>query len=193
MHRSDSEESASPAEAGPAQHRREGLGALGLALITVSDTRSLADDRSGALTISLLEAAGHRVLSRSLVADEPARIEAAILAALAVPDCAAVLLTGGTGVSPRDGTPEVLARLWERELPGFGELFRWLSWQEIGPAAMLSRACAGQREGRLLVSLPGSPAAVRLALEGLLLPELGHLVAQLQKAEGPQTEGPAPR
>ena len=193
MHRSHSEESASQSEPSPAQHRREGLVALGLALITVSDTRTLANDRSGALAISLLEAAGHRVLSRSLVPDEPAHIEAAILAAIAAPDCAVVLLTGGTGVSPRDGTPEVLARLWERELPGFGELFRWLSWREIGPAAMLSRACAGQREGRLLVALPGSPAAVRLALEDLLLPELGHLLAQLRKAEGPQTDGPAPR
>jgi len=173
-------------EASAARHRREGAGALGVALITVSDTRDLASDRSGALAIGLLEAAGHRVLSRSLVPDEPPRIEAAILAALAGPDCAAVILTGGTGVSPRDGTPEVLARLWERELPGFGELFRWLSWQEVGAAAMLSRACAGQRAGRLLVALPGSPAAVRLALESLLLPELGHLIGQLRKVEGPK-------
>jgi molybdenum cofactor biosynthesis protein B len=172
-----------------AQHRREGPAAVGLALITVSDTRALASDRSGALAAELIEAAGHRVLSRGLVPDEPAQIEAAILAAIAQPDCAAVILTGGTGISPRDGTPEVLARLWQRELPGFGELFRWLSWQEVGPAAMLSRACAGQRAGRLLVALPGSPAAVRLGLEALLLPELSHLIGQLRKAEGPQAEG----
>jgi molybdenum cofactor biosynthesis protein B len=173
----------------PAQHRREGPRSLGIALITVSDTRALADDRSGALAIELLEAAGHGVVSRSLVPDDAARIEAAILAALARPECAVVILTGGTGISPRDGTPEVLARLWERELPGFGELYRWLSWQAVGAAAMLSRACAGQRAGRLLVALPGSPAAVRLGLEALLLPELSHLIGQLRKAEGPHAEG----
>jgi molybdopterin adenylyltransferase len=185
MQPSDSGKGIPEPEPSPVQHRREGPASLGLALITVSDTRDLASDRSGALAIGLLEAAGHRVLSRSLVPDEPARIESAILVALAAPDCAAVILTGGTGISPRDGTPEVLARLWERELPGFGELFRWLSWRDVGAAAMLSRACAGQRGGRLLVALPGSPAAVRLALADLLLPELGHLIGQLREAKGP--------
>ncbi|MBM4116216.1 MogA/MoaB family molybdenum cofactor biosynthesis protein [bacterium] len=177
------------AASGRQQHRREGPRALGVALITVSDSRSGASDHSGALAERLLLAAGHHLVARHLVPDDPERIEGAVLGALATVDCSAVILTGGTGVSPRDRTPEVLAGLWERELPGFGEFFRRLSWEEIGSAAMLSRACAGLREGRLLVALPGAPAAVRLGLERLLLPELGHLVGQLRRVEGAQREG----
>ena len=167
------------------EHQRCALPGLGVIVVTVSDTRTLATDRSGALAAELVTAAGHRLLDRVLVPDEPARIDDAVEAALAAPDCSAALFTGGTGVSPRDRTADVVARHFERELPGFGELFRMLSWQEIGAAAMLSRAAAGVRGDRLLVALPGSPAAVRLALEKLLLPELGHLVGELRKREGP--------
>jgi molybdenum cofactor biosynthesis protein B len=147
-------------------------------VITVSDTRSLADDTGGALVCELLEAAGHRVALRELVKDDAGAIRAAFERALASTDCAAVILTGGTGIAPRDVTPEAVAPLLERPLPGFGELFRMLSYQEIGAAAMLSRACAGRVGRAILVCLPGSEHAVRLAVEKLLLPELGHLVRE---------------
>jgi molybdenum cofactor biosynthesis protein B len=163
------------------QHRREAPASLGIAVITVSDTRDLETDRSGALIVEYLEAAGHRLTSRGIVPDEPAAIEAAALAAL--PGCDVLILTGGTGLSPRDRTVEVVESLCERPLPGYGELFRMLSWEEIGAAAMLSRACAGVREGRLLVATPGSPGAVRLAMEKLLLPEMGHVIRELGKRE----------
>lgn len=168
------------------QHRAAAPEHLRAALVTVSDTRGRADDRSGDLIVARLEAAGHTLSSRALVPDEPADIEAALRAALADPGCHAVLLTGGTGISPRDRTADVVADFCDRLLPGFGELFRLLSFEEIGAAAMLSRALAGVGDGRLVVALPGSPAAVRLALDRLLLPELGHIIHELNKREGPR-------
>jgi len=150
-------------------------------VITVSDTRSLADDTGGALVCELLEAAGHRVALRELVEDDVEAIRAALGRALAAADCAAVILTGGTGIAPRDVTPEALVPLFDREIPGFGELFRALSYAEIGAAAMLSRALAGIARGRLVVGLPGSRAAIRLAVEKLLLPELPHLAGEAAK------------
>ena len=147
------------------------------AVITVSDTRSLETDAGGDLLVRLIESAGHRVVFREIVADDAADIRAAALRALAG-DCRAVLLTGGTGIAPRDVTPEALRPLLDRELPGFGELFRVLSYQEIGAAALLSRALAGLRGGKLLFALPGSRGAIRTALEKLVLPELGHLAGE---------------
>lgn len=152
-------------------------------MITVSDTRTLADDSGGALVCELLEGGGHRVASREIVKDDVAAIRAALGSALASPDCAAVILTGGTGVAPRDVTPEAVAALLETPLPGFGELFRQLSFAEIGAAAMVSRALAGLARGKPVFALPGSRAAVRLGLERLILPELGHLVGEASKRQ----------
>ena len=151
-----------------------------VAVVTLSDSRSPVDDRTGDTIVALLEAAGHSVAGRELVREDPPAIRAALEAALAGPE-QAVILNGGTGIAPRDSTPEIVAPLLECELPGFGELFRQLSFREIGAAAMLSRALAGVARGKLLFALPGSKAACRLALERLILPELGHLVGELRK------------
>lgn len=170
---------------GHQRHRAEAPERLGVAVITVSDTRTPASDSSGALIVSYLEEAGHAVRARRIVADETAAIEAAVKESLIAPDCDVILLTGGTGVSPRDRTPELVSALADRILTGFGELFRMLSWEEIGAAAMLSRAVAGVKGGRLMVAMPGSTGAVRLAMEQLLLPEMGHIIRELRKPEGP--------
>ena len=163
------------------EHRERGPAQLPVVVITVSDTRTAADDTGGALLVELLEKAGHRVVGRAIVRDEVDAIRAAVDAAIGRDDVRAVLLTGGTGIAPRDVTPEALAPLLERQIPGFGELFRALSYTEIGSAAMLSRALAGIARGRLVVGLPGSRAAIRLALEKLLLPELPHLAGEAAK------------
>jgi molybdenum cofactor biosynthesis protein B len=151
------------------------------AVLTVSDTRTLETDTGGALVAELLEAAGHPLVSRVIVPDDPEAIRRAALEALAGPDARALIVTGGTGVAPRDVTPDALEPLLQRVVPGFGELFRMLSWQEIGSAALLSRALAGLRDGRAVFVLPGSRGAVRLAMEKLVLPELGHLVGEAAK------------
>jgi molybdenum cofactor biosynthesis protein B len=168
------------------EHRRGAAKELAAVVITVSDTRTLADDSGGALLVELLEGAGHRVVDRCLVRDEVDAIRAAIDAAVMRDDIHAVLLTGGTGIAVRDVTPEALEPILDRVIPGFGELFRMLSYQEIGSAALLSRALAGTARGRVVVALPGSRAAIRLAVEKLLLPELPHLAAEAAKgARGP--------
>lgn len=149
------------------------------AVITVSDTRRGKADRGGALVESMIEQAGHRVGVRAWVKDEPREIRRAAAAALARRDVDCVILTGGTGLSPRDQTPESLDDLIEKPLPGFGELFRVFSFEQVGPAAWLSRASAGIARGRLVVTLPGSTAAVELALRQLLLPELVHAMRAL--------------
>lgn len=162
--------------------------AVRVAVVTVSDTRTHETDEGGALVASLAHQAGFSVVARTLIPDEPAAIRACIQALTdRVPLAAStsgpphvVLLTGGTGVAPRDGTVDVLAPLFQRPLDGFGELFRMLSFAEIGSAAMLSRACAGILPGGVAVFvMPGSLAAIRLAMQRLILPELGHLVGEL--------------
>ncbi|MFN8589220.1 MAG: MogA/MoaB family molybdenum cofactor biosynthesis protein [Candidatus Eisenbacteria bacterium] len=152
---------------------------VGVAIVTVSDTRGPHDDGSGARAHEMFEHAGHEVVQRAWVRDEIPAIRKAVRALLKRADVDAVLVTGGTGVAPRDVTPEALAPLFSRELPGFGELFRAKSVAQVGAAAWLSRATAGVASGRLLVVLPGSTAAVELALESLLLPELAHAVRLL--------------
>jgi molybdopterin adenylyltransferase len=164
------------------EHREHSPDCVACAVVTVSDTRTLADDRSGSTIVELLEAAGHRVAERTLVPDEPAALEATVRELVSRPDILAVLVTGGTGVAPRDQTPDTLTRLFSKELPGFGELFRMLSYQEIGAAAMLSRACGGLIDRTAVLLMPGSTPAVRLAMERLILPELGHLVKLAGKA-----------
>jgi molybdenum cofactor biosynthesis protein B len=167
-------------------HRAAAPPAAGIrvAVIAVSDTRTLQTDLGGALAQTLTEQAGFQVTARELVADEPARITALVRERLAAGRTDVVLLTGGTGVSPRDGTIEAVAPLLDRRLDGFGELFRMLSFAAIGPAAMLSRALAGSAGQVAIFVLPGSPAAVELALTRLILPELTHLVAQLRGPAG---------
>lgn len=159
---------------------------VGCAIVTVSDTRGRADDKSGAVLQERLERGGHGVVSRDWVRDEIAAIRRSVRAALARRGVDVVLVTGGTGVAPRDVTPEAVAPLVGRWLPGFGELFRVLSYREVGSAAWLSRAAAGVARGKLLVILPGSPAAVRLAADRLLVPELAHaarLLGRLKPGE----------
>lgn len=179
MHRGHDPEGGAEAErAGLRAHRRAAPARVPTAVLTVSDTRTLETDAGGALVAELLEGAGHPVASRAIVPDEAAAIASALEEALARDEVRAVIATGGTGVAPRDVTPEAMAPLLERTVPGFGELFRALSFEEIGSAALLSRALCGLARGRVVFALPGSRGAVRLAMERLVLPELGHLVEQ---------------
>ena len=152
-------------------------------VLTVSDSRDQATDYSGALIKELLSANGHEVAGYALVRDEPAEITSVLRACLATRAIQVVIVSGGTGIAARDGTYEVVSALLEKKLDGFGEIFRFLSFQEIGSAAMLSRAVAGVVGGKAIFSLPGSRAAVDLALQRLILPELGHLAAQLHGHE----------
>jgi molybdopterin adenylyltransferase len=158
------------------QHREAARPVLRFAVVTLSDTRTLAEDRSGQLLVDSMSSGGHTLVARRIIRDELAEIQSVVTELCALPDLDVLLLTGGTGVSPRDQTPEAVAPLLEMTLPGFGELFRMLSYAEIGPAAMLSRALAGRIGQVLVFCLPGSTNAVRLAAEKLLLPELPHLV-----------------
>lgn len=166
---------------GHREHRDNALRAISLAVVTVSDTRTEATDESGALIRALCEKAGHTVAAYHLVPDEPDRLRAALSDLLARPDVKAVLINGGTGISARDRTFETISAALERRIDGFGELFRSLSYEEIGAAAMLSRAVAGLASGVAIFSMPGSPGAVRLAMEKLILPEIGHVVAEATK------------
>jgi len=158
---------------------RTAVPAMRAAVITASDTRTSATDTSGALLAAGLGAAGIEVVDRRIVKDELSALTAAIPRAIAA-GADVVLVTGGTGVAPRDVTPEALQALGARELPGFGELFRALSFAEIGAPAMLSRATAATLGRAIVFALPGSPDACRLALTRLVLPELHHLVHQLR-------------
>jgi molybdopterin adenylyltransferase len=159
------------------QHRQAARKSLSVVVVTISDTRSLADDTSGQLIVDSLVAAGHRVIERVIVPDELELIRQVVVQRTkSASELDVMLLTGGTGISPRDKTPEAIEPLIEQSLPGFGELFRMLSFAEIGAAAMLSRAMAGRIGQVLVFCLPGSTAAVRLAMDKLLVPELPHLV-----------------
>jgi molybdenum cofactor biosynthesis protein B len=162
-------------------HRKSAPARVPTAVITVSDTRTLETDTGGARVAELLSAEGHPVVLREIVADEAAEIAAALRGLLDRDDVAAVIFTGGTGVAPRDVTPDAIEPLLDRVVPGFGELFRLLSYQDIGSAALLSRALAGLAAGRVVFVLPGSRGAVQLAMEKLVLPELGHLAAEAVK------------
>lgn len=150
-------------------------------IVTVSDTRTEATDTSGRAIADLLTTAGHVVAGRAIVKDDAEMVRGTLERQLANAEVQAIITTGGTGVTARDSTYEVVSSLLQKRLDGFGELFRMLSFQQIGPAAMMSRACAGIVAGHVVVSLPGSEAAVRLALERLLIPELGHLVEQASR------------
>jgi molybdopterin adenylyltransferase len=166
---------------GQAEHKARAPRSVRCFILTVSDTRTEDTDTSGRAIADLLTAAGHQVAGRAIVKDDPDLVRGTIERQLAAPDVHAVITTGGTGITSRDSTYEAVSGLLQKRLDGFGELFRMLSYDEIGPAAIMSRACAGLAGGRIVVCLPGSVPAVRLAMEKLLIPELGHLV---QQAEG---------
>jgi molybdenum cofactor biosynthesis protein B len=164
-----------------AEHKAQAPGSVRCYVITISDTRTDRTDTSGRAIAELIAAAGHAVVGRTVVTDDPDLVRGTIERQLANPDVQVVITTGGTGISSRDSTYEVVGTMLQKRLDGFGELFRMLSYQEIGSAAMLSRACAGLVAGRIVISLPGSEAAVRLAMERLVIPELGHLVQQASR------------
>ncbi|MDE0355449.1 MAG: MogA/MoaB family molybdenum cofactor biosynthesis protein [Deltaproteobacteria bacterium] len=161
-------------------HTDRTLKTIACFVITVSDTRDETTDTSGALVKRLLEEGGHTVAGYEIVKDEPEDIRALIARALAQPGVDAVLLNGGTGIAPRDGTFEVVSGMLDKRIDGFGELFRFLSYEDIGSAAMLSRAVAGAAGSRVVASMPGSRGAVELAMTKLLVPQLGHMVAQVR-------------
>jgi molybdenum cofactor biosynthesis protein B len=163
------------------EHKHHAPASVTFALVTVSDSRDAARDESGALLAKLAEGAGHKVAHRGLVRDEPHEIREALRAALTTAGVDAVVFTGGTGIARRDVTIEAIAPRFTKRLPGFGELFRTLSWQEMGSAAMASRAEGGVIDHRLVFLLPGSPDACRLAMERLILPEVGHLTGLLRR------------
>jgi molybdenum cofactor biosynthesis protein B len=167
----------------PHQHRAYAPKSVGCAVLTVSDSRTVLDDKSGQQIRTLLEEAGHRTVEHAIVPDDREAIRFAVLGALARADVDAVIATGGTGVSPRDVTPDTIEPLLDKHLAGFGELFRALSYQEIGAAAILSRALAGTASGKVVYVMPGSTPAVRLGMEKLVLPELAHVVGQLRRAD----------
>jgi molybdopterin adenylyltransferase len=150
------------------------------AVITVSDTRSPETDKSGNFIKQSLLNAGHLVASYMLVKDEPDQILVRMMDLGKRPEIDAIILNGGTGIAPRDTTYDAIAGLFEKALPGFGEMFRYLSWQEVGSRAIASRSEAGIYKGKLVFSLPGSSNAVKLAIEQLILPEIVHLVRQLK-------------
>jgi molybdenum cofactor biosynthesis protein B len=148
------------------------LASLGVARVTVSDTRTDSDDRSGALIDELVVGAGHRLVTGAIVRDDEHAIREQLRRHVADPDIDVVIATGGTGLTARDVTPEALAPLVTKPIPGFGELFRWLSYEEIGTSTIQSRAEAALCSGTLVFVLPGSPSAVRTALTRIVLPQL---------------------
>jgi molybdopterin adenylyltransferase len=163
------------------EHKRLSPAVANCYILTISDTRTEATDTSGQAIFDLLFAGGHQVTGRKIVPDEPAQVRLAIEAQLAKPDVQVVITAGGTGITSRDTTYEAISGLLDKKLDGFGELFRLLSYQEIGSAAMLSRAVGGVAKGKIVLALPGSENAVRLAMTRLILPELGHLVREASR------------
>lgn len=165
----------------PQPHPDAAAIAVNCGIVTVSDTRSPETDRSGQLIQQLLIDAGHTVGVYTILKDEPAQIQAHLESLGKSSEIEAVIFNGGTGIAPRDNTYDALLSLLEKTLPGFGEVFRFLSYQEIGSRVIASRAVAGVYQGKLIFSIPGSTGAVKLALQQLILPELVHLITQLGK------------
>ena len=163
------------------KHKESSPETVRVAILTISDTRTSETDTGGDVAEELLEGAGQEVVERRIVRDEVSGIRNSLIDLLARSDVDAVVTTGGTGISARDTTYEVVERMVEKRLDGFGEIFRMLSYAEIGSAAMMSRALAGSVGSKFVASLPGSRNAVRLAVEKLLVPELSHVVFELRK------------
>jgi molybdopterin adenylyltransferase len=170
------------------EHRAQGPDAVAVAVLTVSDSRDADSDTSGRMIVDRMTAEGHEVRDHRIVQDEPELITAAIEEWVAGRRVDAIVVNGGTGISARDQTFETLSAIYQRRLDGFGELFRMLSYQEIGSAAMLSRSSAGVVNGIAIFSLPGSSNAVRLGLEKLIVPEITHIVFELRKQKSARVE-----
>ena len=167
---------------GTAEHREKaGHNPVTVAIVTVSDSRTPDTDQNRQYIEARMTELGHRVAAYRLIKDEPDQVAAALDELAVLPGVQIILFNGGTGISPRDTTFDVISRMLEKALPGFGELFRMLSWNEVGAAAMLSRATAGVYKGTLVVSTPGSPNAVQTALEKLILPEINHLAWEIAR------------
>lgn len=166
---------------GAREHKKHGKMDVGFAVVTVSDTRTKADDTSGALIKVLTSDAGHRVTNYTIVKDEKRDINRAVEQMLSIPAVDALILCGGTGISPRDVTIETARTLFEKELPGFGELFRAMSVKDIGSAAMMSRATAGVIGKKVVFCIPGSRGAVNTAMKELILEECGHILWELRR------------
>jgi len=162
-------------------HKSDAPSCASCAVITVSDTRTVETDTGGATLIKLLTAAGHKVAQREIIADEPLPMRSLLEQLRERDDIDAVLMTGGTGISSRDQTYETVCSLLDKPLPGYGELFRMLSYEEIGAAAMLSRATGGLMGRKVLLTMPGSRAAVNLAMSRIIVPELNHLVREARR------------
>ena len=163
------------------EHKAAAPARVRVFVLTVSDTRTDATDTAGAAIIELLKAEGHHIAGKAIEKDEPARVAELVRQQAAIGDVEAIISTGGTGLTSRDSTYEAIDALLTKRLPGFGELFRMLSYQDIGSAAMMSRACAGTIGRVVVISLPGSEKAVRLAMSKLVIPELANLVQQATK------------
>jgi molybdenum cofactor biosynthesis protein B len=165
----------------PAEHKAHAPASVGCYVLTVSDSRTPETDTGGKTIRELLEAAGHAVVGHAIVKDDPDQVTERVRGQLANPKTHVIITTGGTGITSRDGTFEAVDKLLEKRLDGFGELFRMLSFQEIGSPAMMSRATAGTVDCKAIFVLPGSPNAVRLAMTRLIIPELGHVAQQLSR------------
>ena len=159
-------------------HRQAAPKVVHCYVVTISDTRTDETDTGGRAIVDLLSEGGHEVLGKTIVPDDPERVRQAVEAQLANDRVQAIITTGGTGISSRDQTYEAISSILEKRIDGFGELFRALSYTEVGTAALLSRALAGTARGKIIICVPGSENAVRLALTRLVLPELGHLVRE---------------
>ena len=170
------------------EHKNKAHRTVRCAVITLSDTRDETTDKSGQRIKALLAEHEQPVVSYQILKDEPDQITAAVQALLARPDVDVILTNGGTGIAPRDTTFEAIQGLLEKEIPGFGEMFRMLSYEDIGSAAMLTRATAGVAQGKVIISLPGSTGAVELGMTKLVLPELGHMLFVL-RGERPPCRG----
>jgi len=165
----------------PHEHRKEAPQTVRCAVVTVSDTRTLETDSGGQTVVDLLQLACHEVLVREIIRDEPEPMRRLLITLRDRQDIDAILMTGGTGLGSRDQTFETVSQLLDKSLPGYGELFRMLSYNQIGPAAMLSRATGGLIGRTVLLTMPGSRAAVQLALEKIILPELGHMIREARR------------
>lgn len=163
------------------EHKKRARGPVACAVVTISDSRTEETDTSGQLIKEQLTAHGHTVMHYQIIKDEPDQLRTVLSSLAAHDQCQAIIFNGGTGISRRDSTCDVLDSLLEKRLPGFGELFRFLSYQEIGSAAIMSRAVAGVYQGTIIISIPGSPAAAKLAMERLILPELAHMVWEINR------------
>ena len=163
------------------EHKQHAPRVVRCFVLTVSDTRTEATDTGGRAIADLLTSAGHLVSGRALVKDDVSQVRTVVEAQLTNPEVDVVITTGGTGITSRDTTYEAIDAMIEKRLDGFGELVRMLSYEQVGAAAMMSRATAGLARGHIVIALPGSEAAVRLAMDKLVLPEIGHMVQQARK------------